>query len=1063
MDVGYKVWVWDEERWRAGTITAMPAHGDGDGDGDGAAAELVSLVTDDEARKPLQARAADLHLRNEGMVEDMVRLDHLHEPGVLANVAQRYALDEIYTYSSRILIAVNPFRQMPHMYNEMMMAMYRAVPIGELSPHVYAIADASFMAMAHGGGADQSILVSGESGAGKTETAKLIMQYLGALSGKGSDVESRILSSSPVLEAFGNAKTVRNDNSSRFGKYMEIYFAEDWSIRGAAIRTYLLERSRVVKVAEGECSYHLFYQMIDGAERRLQRMLHLENRSPSQPTSKPFQMLTAKGGWWSKTLRDSKKDAQEFKRVMAAMEEVGISQVQRDNLLMVLAAILHLGDLTFEEKTDEHEKSEHHSNEGAAIDKKSKEALDHAAELLQVPSRELEKRLCTQTIKVLGSNESYERPLEIVDARKSRDSFNKALYSKLFEWLVRLLNASVGGVTKQAIDTHELDDSQDEYGTFGYSIGILDIYGFECFEKNSFEQLCINLANEHLQQQFNGQVLREEQELYKAEGINWKHVSFKDNQDVLDLLQGRRDIRIAGVFPTIDEHCRLPKATPAGLADSLKKDMKQQEKFFTIDKAQMSFGLRHYAGDVLYDCTELLVKNADSVNADHEELLTTVSKSQFVQDLFQMHRAAGDHEASKPQAGAGRRHAMYSVGLRFRDSLTKLMTSLKQTQPYYIRCIRPNTVMQPKQFRPGYIVEQLRNGGVLEAARVISAGFPTRRTYDELLARYNLLAQRYQHLDKKDQVKKILQAGRIQDFELGKTRVFMRAGALARLEASRIQARHAAATKIQAAARGKAQRNQYRKTLAAIACINKWMRGALARKRTRKLRGIEEKQNLAAAVIQGAFRGFARRRALQHKRDNLARSQAEADEAARKKREEAERKFNEELQLAAADQAVEKNVDILGGLDPSRVYQRVTLLKEMLMAIRVDNAEDVTQEAIMDLVEECQRDQRVLVTSLNSADPAKVSEEALMQALSLNDRLVTVNTLYEIKLRALEMNFAQEEAQSARARNFPVNPGSVIPISRGGQASSAPAASSSVQSTRQHSLGPTMPIGRRPQ
>eukprot|EP00958_Prasinococcus_capsulatus_P002001 scaffold179_cov368-Prasinococcus_capsulatus_cf.AAC.41 len=835
------------------------------------------------------------------------------------------------------------------------------------------------------------------------------------------------------------------------------------AICGAVIHTYLLERSRVVKVAEGECSYHLFYQMIDGAERRLQRMLHLENRSPSQPTSKPFQMLTAKGGWWSKTLRDSKKDAQEFKRVMAAMEEVGISQVQRDNLLMVLAAILHLGDLTFEEKTDEHEKSEHHSNEGAAIDKKSKEALDHAAELLQVPSRELEKRLCTQTIKVLGSNESYERPLEIVDARKSRDSFNKALYSKLFEWLVRLLNASVGGVTKQAIDTHELDDSQDEYGTFGYSIGILDIYGFECFEKNSFEQLCINLANEHLQQQFNGQVLREEQELYKAEGINWKHVSFKDNQDVLDLLQGRRDIRIAGVFPTIDEHCRLPKATPAGLADSLKKDMKQQEKFFTIDKAQMSFGLRHYAGDVLYDCTELLVKNADSVNADHEELLTTVSKSQFVQDLFQMHRAAGDHEASKPQAGAGRRHAMYSVGLRFRDSLTKLMTSLKQTQPYYIRCIRPNTVMQPKQFRPGYIVEQLRNGGVLEAARVISAGFPTRRTYDELLARYNLLAQRYQHLDKKDQVKKILQAGRIQDFELGKTRVFMRAGALARLEASRIQARHAAATKIQAAARGKAQRNQYRKTLAAIACINKWMRGALARKRTRKLRGIEEKQNLAAAVIQGAFRGFARRRALQHKRDNLARSQAEADEAARKKREEAERKFNEELQLAAADQAVEKNVDILGGLDPSRVYQRVTLLKEMLMAIRVDNAEDVTQEAIMDLVEECQRDQRVLVTSLNSADPAKVSEEALMQALSLNDRLVTVNTLYEIKLRALEMNFAQEEAQSARARNFPVNPGSVIPISRGGQASSAPAASSSVQSTRQHSLGPTMPIGRRPQ
>ena len=229
---------------------------------------------------------------------------------------------------------------------------------------------------------------------------------------------------------------------------------------------------------------------------------------------------------------------------------------------------------------------------------------------------------------------------------------------------------------------------------------------------------------------------------------------------------------------------------------------------------------------------------------------------------------------------------------------------------------------------------------------------------------------RYQHLGKKEQVAQILKAGRIQEFELGKTRVFMRAGALARLEASRIKARHAAATKIQAAARGREESKQYKRTLAAIVCINKWMRGALARKRTRKLRGIEQKQNLAAAAIQGAFRSFARRRALNQKRENRHRAQQEAEEAARKKEEEQQRKFNADLQLEAASSAAEQNVDILGGLDPQRVYQRVSLLKEMLMAIRVDNAEEVTQEAILDMVEECQRDQCVLVNALYSAsDP----------------------------------------------------------------------------------------------
>ncbi|KAJ6698250.1 MYOSIN [Salix purpurea] len=447
-----------------------------------------------------------------GGVDDMTKLTYLNEPGVLYNLQRRYALNDIYTYTGSILIAVNPFTKLPHLYNVHMMEQYKGAPFGELSPHVFAVADASYRAMMSEG-RSQSILVSGESGAGKTETTKLIMQYLtfvgGRAAGDDRTVEQQVLESNPLLEAFGNARTVRNDNSSRFGKFVEIQFDATGRISGAAIRTYLLERSRVVQITDPERNYHCFYQLCaserDAEKYKLDNPHHFHYLNQS----KIYEL-------------DGVSNAEEYIKTRRAMDIVGISNEDQEAIFRILAAILHLGNIEFS-PGKEHDSS-------TVQDEKSSFHMQMAADLFMCDANLLFATLCTRTIQTREGN--IIKALDCNAAVASRDALAKTVYARLFDWLVEKINRSVG---------------QDP--TSQIQVGVLDIYGFECFKYNSFEQFCINFANEKLQQHFNEHVFKMEQEEYRKEEINWSYIEFIDNQDVLDLIEKKP----IGIIALLDE------------------------------------------------------------------------------------------------------------------------------------------------------------------------------------------------------------------------------------------------------------------------------------------------------------------------------------------------------------------------------------------------------------------------------------------------------------------------------------------------------------------------------
>ena len=525
LTVGSEVWVEDPEAaWLKATVTKI---------------EDATVTVEDEngvERVIEDATEEKLPLQNpkgKGGVDDMTQLSYLNEPGVLHNLKDRYSLDSIYTYTGSILIAVNPFYPVPQLYGEHMMYSYRDRMLGELSPHVYAIAEEAFRQMSQYN-KSQSVLISGESGAGKTETSKLIMNYLAFVGGHSKQkqtgektVEQQVLESNPILEAFGNAKTVRNNNSSRFGKYMEIQFDSKLRISGAAIRTYLLERSRVVFVNDPERTFHSFFQLCYGADEAERETLKLR---PAQE----FKYLAQ-----STCLEIEEMDnAEGYKRTKEAMSIVGMTEEDQHCVFRVVAVVLHLGNVVFEADPEDDEK--------CVLAEDSKESLEAAAELLGTQAELLEKALSTRTRQTFDG--AITSPLSAAAATHSRDSLSKTIYSKLFDWLVHKINTSIG---------------QD--ATSKLTVGVLDIYGFEQFKKNDFEQFCINLANEKLQQHFNQQIFKKEQEEYKKEEIQWTYIDFVDNQDILDLIEKKP----GGMIDLLDEQCQFPKATSADFAQKI--------------------------------------------------------------------------------------------------------------------------------------------------------------------------------------------------------------------------------------------------------------------------------------------------------------------------------------------------------------------------------------------------------------------------------------------------------------------------------------------------------------
>ncbi|KAJ6309028.1 hypothetical protein OIU76_018594 [Salix suchowensis] len=579
-------------------------------------------------------------------------------------LAARYELNEIYTYTGNILIAVNPFQRLPHLYDTHMMEQYKGATFGELSPHVFAVGDAAYRAMINEGKRN-SILVSGESGAGKTETTKMLMRYLAYLGGRsgveGRTVEQQVLESNPVLEAFGNAKTVRNNNSSRFGKFVEIQFDKSGRISGAAIRTYLLERSRVCQISDPERNYHCFYLLCAAPLEDIERY---KLGSP-----KSFHYLNQSNCYEL----DGVNDSHEYLATRRAMDIVGISDQEQEGIFRVVAAILHLGNVNFAKGQE--------IDSSVIKDEKSRFHLNVTSELLRCDAKNLEDALIKRVM--VTPEEIITRTLDPENAVSSRDALAKTLYSRLFDWLVDKINVSIG------------QDSSSKS-----IIGVLDIYGFESFKCNSFEQFCINFTNEKLQQHFNQHVFKMEQEEYTKEEINWSYIEFVDNQDVLDLIEKKP----GGIIALLDEACMFPKSTHETFAQKMYQTFKTHKRFIKPKLSSTDFTISHYAGEVNYQANQFLDKK--------QRLREESSKS------------------SK----------FSSIGSRFKLQLHSLMEILNTTEPHYIRCVKPNNILKPAIFENLNIIQQLRCGGVLEAIRISCAGYPTRRTFYEFLNRFGLLA-----------------------------------------------------------------------------------------------------------------------------------------------------------------------------------------------------------------------------------------------------------------------------------------------------------------------------------
>ncbi|GAB4821968.1 hypothetical protein N2152v2_009014 [Parachlorella kessleri] len=806
--VGSRVWLAAEDGWQKGEVVKLEGG-------------KLHVKLDGTPAQTRICNPDDCPLQNPSLygngVEDMTTLNYLNEPGVLWNLKVRYQHDDIYTYTGSILIAVNPFASMPHLYGMHMMEQYLGRNLGELSPHVYAIADAAYRQMRREK-KSQSILVSGESGAGKTETSKLLMQYLAWIGGymdggkarNTRSVEQQVLESNPLLEAFGNAKTVRNDNSSRFGKFTEIQFNRDGRISGAAIRTYLLERSRVVNIADPERNYHIFYQLCDGASEAERKLYFLR---PAQE----FHYLNQSTCY----ALSGVSNAEEYKRTRQAMTVVGVSEDDQDAVFRTVAAVLHLGNVAFQAGADA---------DASQVTPAAEEHLRAAASLLGVDSKGLSKALTTRTRQTVDG--PIVSPIDVRAADDNRDSLSKTIYSRLFDWLVNKINTSIG---------------QDPHATS--LIGVLDIYGFEQFRENDFEQFCINLANEKLQQHFNQHVFKMEQAEYEREEIEWSYIEFVDNQDVLDLIEAPM-----GILDLLDETCRFPKATYEDLAQKLYSapTVKDSSRFSKPKLSRTDFTIEHYAGGVTYKTNNFLDKNRDFVVAEHQALLGA-SVHDFVRLLFPAEpQAAGGPGGGRAMQSS---YKFSSVGSRFKKQLAELMEALRRMEPHYIRCIKPNSYNRPMDFENLNVLLQLRCGGVLEAVRISCAGYPTKIPYEDFVDHFWNLATDMLQLDDIGLTKGVLQRVLgVEGYQLGKSKVFLRAGKMAELDKRRTDVMNYSARVVQRHVRGYLARLHYHRVRHAVLTLQACTRGWQARSFAGSMR-----RERAATVIQAHFRRFQAR------------------------------------------------------------------------------------------------------------------------------------------------------------------------------------------------------------
>ncbi|XP_013204243.1 myosin-9 isoform X1 [Microtus ochrogaster] len=723
---------------------------------------IVELV---ENGKKVKVNKDDIQKMNPpkfSKVEDMAELTCLNEASVLHNLKERYYSGLIYTYSGLFCVVINPYKNLP-IYSEEIVDMYKGKKRHEMPPHIYAITDTAYRSMMQDR-EDQSILCTGESGAGKTENTKKVIQYLAhvASSHKSKkdqgELERQLLQANPILEAFGNAKTVKNDNSSRFGKFIRINFDVNGYIVGANIETYLLEKSRAIRQAKEERTFHIFYYLLSGAGEHLKTDLLLEPYNKYRFLSNGH--VTIPG----------QQDKDMFQETMEAMRIMGIPEDEQMGLLRVISGVLQLGNIVF--------KKERNTDQASMPDNTAAQKVSH---LLGINVTDFTRGILTPRIKV--GRDYVQKAQTKEQADFAIEALAKATYERMFRWLVLRINKA-------------LDKTKRQGASF---IGILDIAGFEIFDLNSFEQLCINYTNEKLQQLFNHTMFILEQEEYQREGIEWNFIDFGlDLQPCIDLIE--KPAGPPGILALLDEECWFPKATDKSFVEKVVQEQGTHPKFQKPKqlKDKADFCIIHYAGKVDYKADEWLMKNMDPLN-DNIATLLHQSSDKFVSELWKdesvdriigLDQVAGMSETALPGAFKTRKGMFRTVGQLYKEQLAKLMATLRNTNPNFVRCIIPNHEKKAGKLDPHLVLDQLRCNGVLEGIRICRQGFPNRVVFQEFRQRYEILTPNSipkGFMDGKQACVLMIKALELDSnlYRIGQSKVFFRAGVLAHLEEER--------------------------------------------------------------------------------------------------------------------------------------------------------------------------------------------------------------------------------------------------------------------------------------
>ncbi|KAM6995179.1 uncharacterized protein myh14 isoform 2-T2 [Tautogolabrus adspersus] len=983
-------------------------------------------------------------------VEDMADLTCLNEASVLHNLRERYYSGLIYTYSGLFCVVVNPYKNLP-IYTEAIVEMYRGKKRHEMPPHIYAISEAAYRSMLQDR-EDQAILCTGESGAGKTENTKKVIQYLahvasshkggtlgrnkeaiqmdgsrsltrGSTLGNRGELERQLLQANPILEAFGNAKTVKNDNSSRFGKFIRINFDVAGYIVGANIETYLLEKSRATRQAKDERTFHIFYQLLCGTSEETKADLLLG-------TADQYRFLS--GG---SIPVPGQSDSENFTQTMDSMAIMGFTPEESLSMLKVISAVLQFGNISF--------MKEKNHDQASMPDNTAAQKLCH---LLGINVLEFTRAILTPRIKV--GREYVQKAQTKEQADFAVEALAKATYERLFRWLVHRVNRA-------------LDRRQRQGASF---IGILDIAGFEIFQLNSFEQLCINYTNEKLQQLFNHTMFILEQEEYQREGIEWNFIDFGlDLQPCIDLIE--KPTHTPGVLALLDEECWFPRATDRSFVEKVSTEQGNHPKFFRSKqpRGEADFSIIHYAGKVDYKANDWLVKNMDPLN-DNVASLLHQSSDHFVTELWKediqtlprvyffdsyatiqangsdMDRIIGLDQVSSGEnsgpvnfgaSGLKTKKGMFrTVGQLYKESLTKLMATLRNTNPNFLRCIIPNHEKRAGKLAPNLVLDQLRCNGVLEGIRICRQGFPNRIPFQEFRQRYEILTPNAiprTFMDGKQASELMIRALELDLnlFRVGQSKVFFRAGVLAHLEEERDLKITDTIIRFQSASRGYLARKAFLKKQQQLSAMRVMQRNCAAYLKLRNWQWwrLFTKVKPLLQVSRQDEEIQAREGQLQKAKDNLTRVEQEYSELDQKHAQLMEEKavLADQLQaeaelFAEAEEMRARLATRKQELEEVMGEMESRLEEEEERSAQLTNEKKKMQQNIQDLEEQLEEEesarQRLLLEKVTLETKVKSLETDLLNAVEQRDRLSKEKKLFEERLSEVTDQLTEEEEKT---------------------------------------------------